>query len=309
MKDDVKDAPSMALIYKQSVAGVVINMRKENEVIRQIMTFAKQDERVRAVMINGSRVNPNAPKDIMQDYDIVFFITNIEDISYKINQEWINEFGELVIFQQNNFRDRSYIFLMQFKDGVRIDLRFSDISKIEEVIKEDTLSKILLDKDNIAPILSLSNESKHYVIKPTQDEFEKVFNESWWIQTYVAKAIWRDELPIAKYMFDVILIDCIRKILSWEIGLRYNWKVNVGKCGKWFKRLLSKKRYNDFINLYSTIDYEDMWQKLFRAGILIQDIGTVLAEKLGYTYPLQYDINVTEYINKIKELPKDATDF
>lgn len=179
-------------------------MRKESEVIRQIMTFVNQDERVRAVMINGSRVNPNTPKDIMQDYDIVLFITNIEDISYKTNQEWIDEFGELVILQQNNFSDDPYIFLMQFKDGVIIDLRFSDISNIEE----DTLGKILLDKDNIAPILSLPNESNHYVKKPTQDEFEKVFNESWWIQTYVANAIWRDELPIAKYMFDVILIDC-----------------------------------------------------------------------------------------------------
>lgn len=284
-------------------------MRKRNEVMRQIMTFADQDERVRAVMMNGSRVNPNAPKDIMQDYDIVFFITNIEDISYKTNQQWINEFGELVILQQNDFRDGSYIFLMQFKDGVRIDLRFSDISNIEEVIEEDTLSKILLDKDDIAPMLSLPNESKHYVKKPTRYEFEKVFNESWWIQTYVAKAIWRDELPIAKYMFDVILIDCIRKIISWEIGLRYDWEVNVGKCGKWFKRLLPENRYNDFINLYPTIDYEDMWQKLFKAGLLIRDIGTVLAEKLEYTYPLQDDINVTEYINRIKELPTDANDF
>lgn len=52
-----------------------------------------------------------------------------------------------------------------------------------------------------------------------------------------------------------------------------------------------------------------MWEKLLKTGILIRDIGTVLAEELGYTYPLQDDINVTEYINKIKQLPTDATDF
>lgn len=287
----------------------VVDVRKEEEVISQILNFAKQEEKVRVVMINGSRVNPNAPKDIMQDYDIVFFITNIEDISFKTNPAWIKRFGDIVILQQNGFNDSSYIFLMQFKDGVRIDLRFCDISKIEEVIKEDTLSKILLDKDNMAPKLSSPNESIHYVKKPTKNEFERVLNEFWWIQTYIAKGIWRDELPYAKYMFDVILIDCIKKVLSWEIGLRYNWKVNVGKCGKWFKRLLSEKRYNDFINLYPTVDYDDMWEKLFRAGSLIRNIGKVLAEKFGYTYPMQDDINVTEYINKIKNLPPDATDF
>ena len=34
-------------------------------------------------MLNGSRVNPNVPKDIMQDYDIAFFITDIEDLVIK----------------------------------------------------------------------------------------------------------------------------------------------------------------------------------------------------------------------------------
>ena len=109
--------------------------------MKQILDFANSEDRVRAVMLNGSRVNPNAPKDIMQDYDIVFFITDIEDLSYKIDQSWISAFGELVIMQQNDFEDGAYIFLMQFKDGIRIDLSFQDIRRIEESVREDTLSK------------------------------------------------------------------------------------------------------------------------------------------------------------------------
>ena len=284
-------------------------MRKENQVIKQILDFACNEEKVRAVMINGSRVNSNAPKDIMQDYDIVFFITNIDDVSYKINQDWVNVFGELVIMQQNDFEDGSYIFLMQFKDGVRIDLGFKDINRIDEMTKEDTLSKILLDKDNIGLKLPLPNDSIHYVKKPTEKEFDEILNEAWWIQTYVAKAIWRDELPLAKYMFDVVLIDCIREILSWHIGEMYNWKINVGKCGKWFKGLLPEEIFNELVAIYPTVDYEEMWQSLFEAGKFIGKIGKELAEKLGYNYPIQDDINVTEYIQKIKVLPRDATDF
>lgn len=33
----------------------------------------------------------------MQDYDIVFFLLDIENISYKKNKSWINQFGEVVI--------------------------------------------------------------------------------------------------------------------------------------------------------------------------------------------------------------------
>jgi aminoglycoside 6-adenylyltransferase len=284
-------------------------MRTENEVFKQILDFASSEDRVRAVMLNGSRLNSNAPKDILQDYDVVFFITDIDKENFKLNPSWINRFGELVIMQQNDFEDGSYIFLMQFKDGVRIDLSFRDINKIEELAREDTLSKIILDKDNLNLQLPRPNDSIHYVKKPEKQEFEKTLNEAWWIQTYVAKAICRDELPLAKYMFDVVLIDCIRKLLSWQIGEAHSWSINVGKCGKWLKRFLPEDNYNEFITLYPTIDYEEMWQALFKAGKFIQKIGEELAVNLGYDYPSQDTLNVTQYLQKIKALPKDSTDF
>jgi aminoglycoside 6-adenylyltransferase len=284
-------------------------MREESQVMKQILEFAHSEDKVRAVMLNGSRLNNNAPKDIMQDYDVVFFITNIEDNSFKINRDWIDKFGELIIMQQNDFEDGSNIFLMQFNDGVRIDLHFEDISKIEQAVKEDTLSKIILDKDNMNLELPLPNDSMYYVQRPDKKEFDKALNEAWWIQTYVAKAIWRDELPLAKYMFDVILIECIRKLLSWHAGEVNNWTVNVGKCGKWIKHFLSEEIYNEFITLYPTINYEEMWEALFYAGRFIEKIARPLAEKLGYSYPMQHDINVTQYLRRIKALPKDAKSF
>ncbi len=251
-------------------------MRSEEQVFKQILDFARADKRVRAVMLNGSRVNPNVPVDIMQDYDVVFFITDIKNECYKRNRGWIKQFVELVMLQQNDFKD-GYIFLMQFKDGVRIDLRFSDIENIEEAVKEDSLTEILLDKDNLVGEVPLPDDSTYYVKKPTEKEFNKLLNESWWIQTYIVKGIWRDELPYAKYMYDVILIDCIRKLLSWKIGLEYDWEVNVGKCGKWLQRYLSDELYNEFVDLYPSTDYQEIWQSIFRAGKLIRRIGVKLA--------------------------------
>lgn len=284
-------------------------MRKENDVLKQILDFAREENRVRAVMMNGSRVNNNAIEDIMRDYDVVFLITDIGDKSYKANREWIKRFGELVILQQNDIEDGSYIFLMQFKDGVRIDLCFNDIEKVNEIVREDTLTKILLDKDNRIPTLPYPNDSMYYVKRPSQKEFDEVLNEAWWIQTYVAKGIWRDELPLVKYMFDVILIDCIRKILSWYLGTSYNWSINSGKCGKWFKRYLQEDVYKDFAALYPGACYEDIWHCLFKAGEFIRRIGTEVAEKLGYDYPINDDINVTEYLKRVKDIPGNADDF
>ncbi len=50
-------------------------MRTEDEMYSLILGIAKQDERIRAVYMNGSRTNPNVPKDIFQDFDVVYAIS------------------------------------------------------------------------------------------------------------------------------------------------------------------------------------------------------------------------------------------
>ena len=53
-------------------------MRSEEEMLTLITTIAAQDERIRAVMLNGSRANPAAKRDLFQDYDVVYFVTELD---------------------------------------------------------------------------------------------------------------------------------------------------------------------------------------------------------------------------------------
>ncbi|HEO6996214.1 TPA: aminoglycoside 6-adenylyltransferase, partial [Streptococcus agalactiae] len=46
-------------------------MRDEQEIYNLVLNIANQDKRIEAVLLNGSRANPNVPKDDFQDYDIV----------------------------------------------------------------------------------------------------------------------------------------------------------------------------------------------------------------------------------------------
>ena len=72
-------------------------MRSEQEMMDLILETAKQDERIRAVYMNGSRTNPDAPKDIFQDYDIVYVVEETE--SFIQDKEWIRRFGETLFMQ------------------------------------------------------------------------------------------------------------------------------------------------------------------------------------------------------------------
>lgn len=72
-------------------------------------------------------------------------------------------------------------------------------------------------------------------------------------------------------------------------------------CGKWLKEFLEPEVYEEFTNCYSSSDYEDIWNKMVMAGELARRIGKVLADKLQYDYPVDYDENVCDYVNKIRQ--------
>ncbi len=107
-------------------------MRTEREMMGLILGVAEADARVRAVYLNGSRANPNAPKDKYRDYDIVYAVT--ETAPFVRDRAWLKPFGRPLIVQEpdlNGLRagiadaafepDVHDAYLMLFGDGNRVD--------------------------------------------------------------------------------------------------------------------------------------------------------------------------------------------
>ena len=181
-------------------------MRSEEEIMNLILNTAKNDERVRAVYMEGSRVNKNAPKDMFQDYDIVYVVK--ETKSFIDNKNWINIFGKILFMQYpdenimyESDKENNYGYLMQFEDGNRIDLHVSTLNYVLDKLKEDKLYKVLLDKDNCLPKNEKLVSDKYIVKKPKSKEFLCVCNEFWWCLDNVAKGLFREEIT---YVMDMI---------------------------------------------------------------------------------------------------------
>jgi len=284
-------------------------MRSEEQVINQIMAFCRADDNIRAVIMNGSRVNPNTEKDIFCDYDIVCFVYDLNQ--YVSDQSWISYFGDLVIMQFNrhdDYPEEQYVYLMQFADGVRIDLSFASMNMIVQSI-EDSLTIVLLDKDQCMPLVPAPNDSSYITKPPDQKTFEVTVNEFWWVSTYVAKGLWRQEPVYAKFMYDVIVHECLRKMVTWYAAMQYDWNINVGKVGKYLEKLLPSVIWQDFVSTYPGVGEDEIWTALFKAGDLMRQVAIPVAQNLGYTYPSQDDERVSLYLKHVKTLPKDATSF
>ncbi len=171
------------------------------------MGFVGMHDDIRAVVMNGSRANPLAHKDPFQDYDIACYVRDVEP--FRRNPEIPRHFGEILILQTPEdildpapANEGSYSYLMLFMDGNRIDLSFHPLDSVSD-IREDSLSVVLLDKDQLIGVLPPSGDGSYYPGKPTAKAFDDCCNEFWWLNSYVAKGLWRGELTYAREHLDI----------------------------------------------------------------------------------------------------------
>ena len=218
-------------------------MRTEQEMFELILDVAKKDRRIRAVGLNGSRTNPNAPKDIFQDYDIVYLVTEME--SFLEQPNWIDIFGDRIIIQTPEDMSlfppelgNRFSYLMLFVDGNRIDLTLIPIEDQIKYIKEDKLTKILLDKDQALPTIQSSTDQDYWVKKPTYAHYLDCCNEFWWITTYIAKGLWREELLYALDHLNQYCRPMLYKMLEWQVGIETDYSVSIGKSEKYLDKYL-----------------------------------------------------------------------
>ncbi|CUO14957.1 aminoglycoside 6-adenylyltransferase [Clostridium disporicum] len=289
-------------------------MRNEKEMYELLLSVAEKDERIHAVYMNGSRTNKNVPRDIFQDYDIVYVVD--ETRGFIEDKNWIKNFGEILYMQYPDEspyypsdKEKSYGWLMQFDDGNRIDLHVETIESARENILSDKLCKILLDKDNILPQIPEATDEDYYVKKPTEEEYIATCNEFWWCSNNIAKGLWRQEIPYVQDMANLIVRKELEKMLSWKVGIITDFSVSVGKSAKYMYKWLDKSDWESYLATYFGGNIEEAWDSVMRMCDLFKETAIFVGKELGYEYNSLEGRNARAFLEHVRQLPKDAIEI
>jgi aminoglycoside 6-adenylyltransferase len=298
----------VSILREESVQYCKNTMRTEHNILDLILNIAKTDERVRAVVLGGSRANPLARPDIFQDFDITYLVSEVEP--FKNDTAWPRQFGEIMILQMPEamndpppLGDGHFAYLMQFMDGHRIDLTLLPLANHQF----ESTSVLLLDKDGVLNKLPPANDSDYLPIRPSAKEFEDCCNEFWWVCTYVAKGLWREQIVYAKYIFDHPLREQLMKMLTWYAGARTDFQQNLGTHGKYLQQSLEPSLWNLLLKTYSSAEIDETWAALFAACELFRKTATEIATRFAFAYPHSDDKKVSAHLTHIKSLPKEAS--
>jgi aminoglycoside 6-adenylyltransferase len=284
-------------------------MRTSDEIKKLITDKAISDSRIRAVLLNGSRANPNVLPDSFQDFDIVYVVTEIE--SFISDHKWANIFGEILILQLPDEMELGneagveenigFSYLMLFKDGNRIDLTLFPKDKLESNFQRDSLTIVWLDKDNIFANIAKSSDEDYLIKPPSEREFLECCNEFWWTSTNVSKGISRNEITYAKEMLETVVRPMFMKIVEWYIGAETNFLVSFGKGGKFMDKYLPGELYSKILSTYSDHQARNNWTSLFVMTELFGQLATIVANKSNFKYNFQEEENVKRYFRQLYE--------
>lgn len=278
-------------------------MRSSEEMMKLIMDVAINDERIRAVTMEGSRVSKNATHDRYCDFDISYVVNDIRQFTK--DNRWIEIFGEILIVQcPMDWYDNPYdyegrdnfAYLIQFKDGNRIDLTLIDASNIENEKNYDEPRIVLLNKDNFKELKPISDESVFYIRKPSEMEYFNTCNEFRWLSVYISKGLCREELYYAKYAYDVLMMEMFIKMLNWKVGVDNDFNVTTGGHSKYLKRFLSAEEMERFQGVFPNGTYEDIWNKLYVIYDYFAEIANYVGETLGYCFDAKETEEVREFL-------------
>ena len=266
-------------------------MRNKEEMMKLIMDVALNDERIRAVTMEGSRASKNATHDQYCDFDICYVVSDIRQFTK--DKKWVEIFGEILIVQYpmdwyshpyDYAGHDNFAYLIQFKDGNRIDLTLIDVCNIEEEKNHSEPRIVLLNKDDFKELKQISDESVFNIQKPSQMEFYNTCNEFRWLSVYISKGLCREELYYAKYIYDVLMMEMFLKMLNWKIGVDNDFNVTTGSCSKYLKRFLSLEEMERFHSVFPNGTYADIWSKLYVIYDYFAEIAKYVGDALGYNF-------------------------
>jgi aminoglycoside 6-adenylyltransferase len=286
----------------------------EADVLGRVLRWAESMATVRVVILESSRALADAPRDALTDYDVSFLVT--DPATWQAPGDWVRALGKLLL----RVRDVVEVDglpvqndMLLFADGAKIDCSFWPVEIAARIAERQTLPaewdhayRVLLDKEGLTDAWPRLTGSAYRPAPPSSDEFQAAVEEFWWVCTYVAKYLWREELLTARVLFEYELRHLILlRFVVWRIGVDSGWTARPGFFGRGVTDLMGEPLWDQWRASERLLGTStEMWAALWRTIDIFRDLASGLARDLGFAYPTSLDEELVTYQRGIQHLPR-----
>ena len=277
-------------------------MQAPDKRFKAVLDFARADDRILAVGMEGSRVNVRIPPDEFQDYDITYFVRSIS--AFTGDDGWLARFGKPLLIQKPEdmelypAEEPGYSYLMLFDDYGKLDLTLLEPADLPAYLAQDRLRTILLYKCGLVGSLPPPTDADYWIRKPSARAFDDCCNEFWSLAVYVTKGLCRREFLYAADHLHLLRRELLR-MLGWTVGFTHGFTFSLGKNYKFIDHYLHPHEWKALLATYEQGSPQALWKALDGCMALFADAALRCCKALGCAYP-RYEANIRRYVTDMR---------
>ena len=287
--------------------------RSYDQLIGRFVRWAESCSDIRAAVIVGSRARVHLPADEWSDLDVVMVTTNPEH--YVSTRYWLSSIGNLLLtFVEPTSTGDEMERRALFENMLDVDFAVIPAGKVKLMLQSgipsqemaqfaDTFGRgirVLLDKDGLTARLKelVSSIKKPVSEPPTQKEFLQVVNDFLYHAVFTAKHLRRGELWWAKMTSDCYMQRLLLRLIEWHAHVLHGWDYDTWFRGRFLEKWADPRILELLHGAFAHYDQADTKRGLQAVLDLFRTVAVEISEELKYSYPIESDRQVSEWIGK-----------
>lgn len=274
-------------------------MNSYDSLFEKITAFAKEDSDVQAMVVFGSRARTEKPADEFSDYDIIFFVDNVE--KFVKTDGWLSSIAPYFISFTEYTAVQDYERRFFFDNAMDMDFIFYNAADAVKITETEIIRswfsrgyRVIVDKIGYAEIAAKAMAQTLPASELMEDEFSNLVQTFWFHAIWSQKKLLRGEIWAAKNCIDGYMKTLLRQM--WEFKqVTDNWH-----DGRFLDERLPealKLRLND---AYGTYSRESLEQALLVTMDLFSDAAQETAKARGFKYATLTEKYAGEQVGRLQ---------
>lgn len=258
-------------------------------------------------MIVGSRARSDHPADEWADLDIIMVTTDPQ--RYLSSVDWLKNIGNpLLTFLEPTATGDELERRVLFEGILDVDFAITPKDKAEQVLKSEVSPEIanmfgrgvrvLVDKDKmVSELEKLVSAVKRVPPRlPTENEFVEVVNDFLYHAVFTAKHLRRGELWWTSGCLDCYMQRLMLIMMEWHAKAVCGLNHETWFRGRFLEEWADPSVIKGLRSSFAHYDKDDIKRALLAAMSLFQEMAKETSNRLGFKYPAEVDMRITEWI-------------
>jgi aminoglycoside 6-adenylyltransferase len=273
-------------------------------IMERLLSWARVDENVRAVIVTGSSARSAGAADRFSDRDVELVAR--DPAALLEDDAWIHAIAPVWValyLENEGFPDTRLVF---FEDAHKVDFTIADPSRVRDMVSGNRLNdlyqrgyRVLLDKDGLTNGLPEPSGDAPVGAPPTANEFTAVVTEFWFEAAHMPTYLIRGDLWVVKSR-DWTMKEMLLRMIEWHAIATTGPSTDVWYIGTRMTRWVNPAVWSALDDVFGHFDAADSWRAIEATMRLFARLTHEVADRLELSYPEHSERHILEYVLGMK---------